>query len=62
MGKTKIDGTGAKQKKTISLRAKAGNLTVVRVKCKYCGHHKQFNGNIAGQNIKKCCKCKRAVQ
>ena len=61
MGKSKIDGLGAKDKKTISLRAKANKLTVENKTCKFCGHHKIFIGNNNGQNIIKCCKCKKRL-
>lgn len=59
MNKSKIDGSIAKDKKTVSQRAKDNKLTVEKKNCKYCGHHKIFIGNSAGQNIIKCCKCKR---
>jgi len=38
------------------------NKSVEKVTCEFCGHHKQFKGNLAGQNIIKCCTCKREVK
>jgi len=61
MGKSTIDGTGAKDKKNVSQRAKDDKLTVERKNCTFCGHHKRFNGNNNGQNSSKCCKCKRRL-
>jgi len=61
MGKSTIDGVGAKEKKTISQRAKKNKLFVEKKTCKYCGHNKIFTGNPKGQNISKCCKCKKRL-
>lgn len=61
MVKSAIDGQGAKDKKTVSQRAKDNKLSVEKKTCKYCGHHKIFIGNVAGQSINKCCKCLRRL-
>jgi len=66
MANMKIDGTGTSQhsmsKKNKSYRAIKGDLTVVKRRCEYCGHHKGFEGNVAGLNINKCTRCKKKIK
>jgi len=61
MGTNKIGVVtqGCNENSSKSQRARSGKLDTEKKTCKYCGHKKAFTGNPMGQNITKCCKCKR---
>jgi len=49
-------------RKNKSIRAMSDKLTVEKGFCEFCGHDKKFVGNIGGNYIIKCCKCKHITR
>ena len=45
-------------RKNKSIRAMSDKLAVEKGYCEFCGHNKMLVGNLAGNYIIKCCKCK----